>query len=46
MLKLPFLNREAELHFTPCEIKTVKIPYDASRPVQEVNMLELAVDGE
>lgn len=46
VLKLPFLNREAELHFTPCEIKTVKIPYDASLPVQEVNMLELAVDGE
>lgn len=46
VLKLPFLNREAELHFTPCEIKTVKIPYDASLPVQEVNMLELAVDAE
>ena len=41
VLKAPFLDREAELVFAPCEIKTVKIPYDRSLPVTEVNLLEL-----
>lgn len=36
-----FMNRMEELSFKPCEIKTVKLPYDADRPVIEVNMLEL-----
>ena len=40
VLKVPFLNREEELIFTPCEIKTVKLPYDHSCPIQEVNLLE------
>lgn len=40
VLKVPFLNREEELTFTPCEIKTVKLPYDHSCPIQEVNLLE------
>lgn len=40
VLAIPFLNREAELDFTPCEIKTVKIPYDISKEIMEVNMLE------
>ena len=39
-LKVPFMNREEELEFGPCEIKTVKIPYDETRPVCEVNLLE------
>ena len=41
VLKAPFMDREAELVFAPCEIKTVKIPYDRSLPVAEVNLLEL-----
>lgn len=41
MLKVPFLNREVPLSFAPCEIKTVKIPYDHSAPVAEVNLLEM-----
>lgn len=41
VLKVPFINREAVLKFTPCEIKTVKIPYDETKPVHEVNLLEL-----
>lgn len=40
-LKVPFLNREEILSFAPCEIKTVKVPYDHSKPVTEVNMLEM-----
>lgn len=40
VLKLPFMDREAELVFTPCEIKTISFPYDHSEPWQEVNMLE------
>lgn len=41
VLHIPFMNRTEELEFTPCEIKTVKIPYDYSKPVVEVNMLEM-----
>lgn len=41
VLKVPFMDREVELSFTPCEIKTVKLPYDHSLPVMEVNLLEL-----
>lgn len=41
VLKIPFMNRKARLSFAPCEIKTVKVPYDASLPVREVNLLEL-----
>lgn len=40
VLSIPFLNREAELDFAPCEIKTVKIPYDISKEIMEVNMVE------
>lgn len=36
-----FMNRAEELSFGPCEIKTVKLPYDAKKPAVEVNMLEL-----
>lgn len=41
ILKVPFLHRETELSFAPCEIKTIKIPYDLSQPIKEVNLLEL-----
>ena len=40
-LKAPFMKREAELSFAPCESKTVKLPYDSSLPVTEVNLLEM-----
>lgn len=40
VLRIPFLNREEKLEFTPCEIKTVKIPFDTEKPVVEVNLLE------
>lgn len=40
VLKVPFMNREEVLEFAPCEIKTIKIPYDESKPVCKVNMLE------
>jgi alpha-mannosidase len=40
-VKLPFMEREFTLSFGPCEIKTVKIPYDSNLPAVEVNMLEL-----
>ena len=40
VLRIPMLGREEELTFAPCEIKTVKVPFDASLPVQEVNLLE------
>ncbi len=41
LLRLPFLEREAEFAFEPCEIKTVKVPYDRKLPVVETNMLEM-----
>ena len=40
VLKAPFIDREAVLRFAPCEIKTVKIPYDQAKPVHEGNLLE------
>lgn len=40
ILRIPFMNREETLTFAPCEIKTVKIPYDGTKPICEVNMLE------
>ncbi len=40
LLRIPFMNREETLTFAPCEIKTVKIPYDGTKPVCEVNFLE------
>ena len=41
VLKAAFMDRQEELDFAPCEIKTVKLPYDHSLPVTEVNLLEL-----
>lgn len=40
VLKVPFMGREEVLSFAPCEIKTIKIPYDRELPVCEVSMLE------
>lgn len=40
VLCVPFMNREETLNFGACEIKTIKIPYDAEKPICEVNMLE------
>ncbi len=42
-LSIPFMSREIELEFTPCEIKTIKVPYDNSKQIVEVNMLEYEV---
>lgn len=41
LLRADFMNRVQELSFAPCEIKTIKLPYDAEKPAVEVNMLEL-----
>ena len=38
---LPHINRKAKLHFTPCEIKTLRIPKDESKHIVETNMLEM-----
>ncbi len=42
ILKVPFLNREIALTFSPCEIKTVRIPYNKKQSITEVNLLEFA----
>ena len=41
VLKADFMGREEVLQFAPCEIKTIKIPYNEEKSVIEVNMLEL-----
>lgn len=40
ILKISFMNREEKIVFTPCEIKTIKVPYDSEKPICQVNMLE------
>ncbi len=40
-LELPLLERSVPLKFTPCEIKTLRIPLDKQEPETEVNMLEM-----
>jgi alpha-mannosidase len=37
---LPFWQRVFEAQFSPCEIKTFRIPKDSSLPVSETNLLE------
>ena len=39
-IELPFMERAATLQFKPCEIKTIKVPYDKNAEITEVNMLE------
>jgi alpha-mannosidase len=40
-ISLPFPGRSVLLDFKPCEIKTIKIPYDPAKEISEVNMLEI-----
>jgi alpha-mannosidase len=40
-IQIPFMERTATLQFKPCEIKTIKVPYDKNAEITEVNMLEL-----
>lgn len=39
-VSLPPLGRRFEAHFGPCEIKTFRVPLDASQPVEETDLLE------
>jgi alpha-mannosidase len=39
-IRLPTWNREIVATFGPCEIKTFRIPKDATQPVVETNLLE------
>ncbi len=39
-ITLPKWNRVIEAKFAPCEIKTFRVPADASKPVVETNLLE------
>ncbi len=39
-LKIPILTREIDLTLTPWQVKTMRIPRDKDRPVQESNFLE------
>ncbi len=40
-LDLPFLSRSWQADFSACQIKTFYIPKDRTKPVKEVNLLEL-----
>ena len=40
VIKLPKWNRTIEADFGPCEIKTFRIPKDASLPIAETNLIE------
>src|SRR5690606_28316898 len=44
-IRLPKWNRVIEAHFDPCEIKTFRVPREASRPVVETNLLEWEGEG-
>jgi alpha-mannosidase len=39
-IHLPKWNRTIEADFSPCEIKTFRVPLDSSQPVVETNLLE------
>lgn len=39
-LELPMLGRVIEANFAPCQIKTFRVPRDASLPVRETNLIE------
>lgn len=39
-IRLTGWNRTIQANFTPCEIKTFRVPRDESQPVVEVNLLE------
>lgn len=40
-ITIPTLGRNVAVKFTPCEIKTLRIPMDSDREVTETNLLEL-----
>ncbi|NLP12840.1 hypothetical protein GX408_20770 [bacterium] len=39
-LLLPMIGREVTAHFRPCEIKSFFIPFQTTRAIAEVNLLE------
>ncbi|WP_051425498.1 alpha-mannosidase [Jiangella gansuensis] len=45
-IELPVLGRVLEADFGPSQLRTFRVPRDASRPVVEVDLLEWDVDGE
>jgi hypothetical protein len=45
IIRLPLLDREISLSFTPNEIKTILVPRDKEKPILEVNLLELDSSG-
>jgi alpha-mannosidase len=45
VIRLPLLDREISLTFTPNEIKTILVPRDREKPIREVNLLELDSSG-
>ncbi|WP_203433119.1 alpha-mannosidase [Jiangella asiatica] len=44
-LGLPLLDRVVDAEFGPYQIRTFRVPRDASRPIVEVDLLEWDVDG-
>ena len=42
-IHLPRWGRDIEASFSPCEIKTFRIPRDSSKPIKETNLLEWEV---
>lgn len=40
-IDVDFMERKIVTTFAPCEIKTFKIPYDAKKEIQEVNLIEM-----
>ena len=46
VIEIPALKRKINVKFSPCEIKTLRIPKDGSSDVIETNMLELYENGE
>ncbi|WP_219836986.1 alpha-mannosidase [Paenibacillus sp. R14(2021)] len=45
VIALPKWNRRIEADFGPCEIKTFRIPKDASLPVTETNLIEWELES-
>ena len=45
-IELPLLDRKIDVKFAKCEIKTLRIPRDASSEVIETNMLETRENGD
>ncbi|MGE5222184.1 MAG: glycosyl hydrolase-related protein [Omnitrophica WOR_2 bacterium] len=45
MICMPGWNRAFEVDFSPCEIKTIRIPRDRQEPVVETDLLEMKENG-